>query len=48
MLKRVFNLDPPNDARAVEALLKAGMSPWRIRCAFTNSYNRLDCPNFER
>ena len=48
MLKHVFNLDPPNDARAVEALFEAGMSPWRIRRAFTHSYNRLDCLHFER
>ena len=48
MLKRVFNLYPPNDARAVGALFEAGMSPWRIWRAFTHSYNRLDCVNFKR
>ena len=48
MLKRVFNLYPPNDARAVEALFEAGMSPWRIRRAFTHSCNRLDCVYFKR
>ena len=48
MMKRVFNLYPPNDARAVGALFEAGMSPWRIWRAFTHSYNRLDFLHFER